>query len=338
MKNMFSGKSILITGATGTLGSHLIERLLSQESDIKKIIIFSRGEHKQHLLRLRFPKSDYPNIEFKIGDIRDSERLTDCSKGVDVIIHAAAMKHIPICEENPGECVKTNVDGTKNVIKAVHDNNNKKMLLFSTDKAVDPISVYGNSKQIAEKLVLNASSESSKFSIVRFGNILGSRGSVVPFWQEQKKFGVLSITHPEMTRFGGTILEGVDLIIYALNKMSGGEVFVKKLPSFSILDLAEAICPKCRKEVTGLRGHEKTHEHFLTDIEKSRAVENEAYVIVTKNVLTNDEGLDKYDALAIKEFNTLNSFLTSKKLSVSELKNIVVQTGQDSIVIKSSIA
>lgn len=317
------GLSIFITGGTGTLGSHLIEQFSINFPELEKMTIYSRGEYKQHCLRQKLSKQNFPKLEFKIGDIRDYDRLAHCSKGADIIIHATAMKHIPICEENPEECIKSNVDGTKNIIKVAQENEIKKVLLFSTDKAVDPISIYGNSKQAAEKLVLNANCENISLSVVRFGNILGSRGSVIPYWQKQKEQGVIPVTHPEMTRFGGTVSESVDLVLYALGKMKGGEIFIKKLPAFSILDLANAICASCEKKIIGLRGHEKIHEHFLSEIETGVALENQDYVIVPNEKLTENEGLDYYNGLPLRSFDSLNSEKSGFRLDSMGLKEKV---------------
>jgi FlaA1/EpsC-like NDP-sugar epimerase len=304
MKNL---NSIFITGGTGTLGSLIIERVLKDYPNVKNITIYSRDEMKQYEMRRRYPANLYPVLKWIIGDVRDAERLESNMSEVDLVIHAAAMKHILICEENPEECLKTNVQGTKNVIAAAKTNKVPKIILCSTDKAVDPISIYGNSKQAAEKLFIKANSDTSKFSIIRFGNLFGSRGSVVPLFEEEKENGVLPLTHPEMSRFFCQPKETVDTLLLALDTMLGGEIFIPKMRAIKIIDLATHIAPSCTHKIIGLRGFEKIHEKLVSEIEEERTLEQKQCYIITQRQMTNDEALDHYQALALREVGKLDS-------------------------------
>ncbi|WP_420581901.1 polysaccharide biosynthesis protein [Reichenbachiella sp.] len=280
---MLDNQSIFITGGTGTLGQAFVKKVLTEYTDIKSITIYSRDEMKQYELRRKYPADQFPMFRWVIGDIRDADRLSEKMKGADIVIHAAAMKHIPICEENPEECLKTNVEGTKNVIHSAIEHGVKKTILASTDKAVDPISIYGNSKQAAEKLFLNAGNDNSKFAIVRLGNIWGSRGSVVPLFKELSKTGVIPITHPDMTRFFCTEEQSADSFLYALKKMKGGEIVIPKMESKKITDIANELAPDCIYEIIGLRGFEKVGEKLVSDIELDRLIETEKHWVIGKN-------------------------------------------------------
>ncbi|SMD36497.1 Polysaccharide biosynthesis protein [Reichenbachiella faecimaris] len=285
---MLNNQSIFITGGTGTLGQAFIKKALTEFPKIKEITIYSRDEMKQYDLRREYPSGSFPRMNWVIGDIRDAERLNDKMKKTDIVIHAAAMKHIPICEENPEECLKTNVEGTKNVIHAAIENKVKKIVLASTDKAVDPISIYGNSKQAAEKLFLNASNEVSKFAIVRLGNIWGSRGSVVPLFKELAKTGIIPITHPDMTRFFCTEDQSADAVHYTLKNMKGGEIIIPKMKARKISDLAKELAPECAYKIIGLRGFEKIGEKLASDIELERLHESKHFWMINKTVPSKD--------------------------------------------------
>lgn len=280
---MLNHQSIFITGGTGTLGSAFLHKVLSTYPQVSTVTIYSRDEMKQYELRRKYPSATYPMIRWVIGDIRDQERLHDKMKGADVVIHAAAMKHIPICEENPEECLKTNVTGTKNVIHAALDNSVKQTILCSTDKSVDPISIYGNSKQAAEKLFLNAGNDQCKFAIIRLGNIWGSRGSVVPLFRELGKSGILPITHPDMSRFFCTEEQMTDSLLYTLETMQGGETVIPKMIARKITDIAQEIAPDASHQIVGLRGFEKISEKLVSDIEYPRTTENDDYWVINKS-------------------------------------------------------
>lgn len=265
---MLENKSILITGGTGSLGHALTRRILNDHPGIKKLIIFSRDEQKQFQMEQKFPESVYPQIRYFIGDVRDKDRLNRAFQGVDIVIHAAAMKHVHIAEYNPDECIKTNVGGAENVIKAALENEVEKVIALSTDKACAPINLYGATKLTSDKLFIAANNfrgpRKIVFSVVRYGNVMGSNGSVIPFFLNKRESGVLPITDPEMTRFNISIDGGVDMVMHAIEHAWGGEIFVPKIPSYKILDLAEAIGPDCKKEVVGIRPGEKIHEEMIS--------------------------------------------------------------------------
>ena len=280
----FTNKVILVTGGTGSFGKKFTEITL-QEHNPKVIRIFSRGELKQQLMREQF--QDYHNDEklrFFIGDVRDKNRLYRAMNGVDIVIHAAALKQVPTCEYNPIEAVKTNINGAANVIDAAIDNNVEKVMVLSTDKAVHPVNLYGATKLVAEKLFIQGNSYSgglkTVFSCVRYGNVVGSRGSVIPVFQRQKEKGKITITDENMTRFWITQEQAVRFIIDCIDKMKGGEIFVPKIPSMKIIDLAEVIAPKCKREVIGIRPGEKINEILLTDEEAHHSKEFDNYFIV----------------------------------------------------------
>jgi UDP-N-acetylglucosamine 4,6-dehydratase/5-epimerase len=271
--------TILITGGTGSLG-HALTRDLLTRSDIDKIIILSRDELKQYEMGKKFPDE---RMRFFVGDVRDKERLRRAFEGVRYIIHAAALKQVPSCEYNPYEAVKTNVFGSQNVIEAAIDKGVEKVIATSTDKAVQPLNLYGVTKACMEKLVVQANAYSikgrTKFSVVRYGNVMGSRGSVIPFFKSIAFTGYLPITHPDMTRFWLTLEQAVEFVLQSLYRMQGREIFVPKVPSMRITDLADAICPECEKKIVGIRPGEKIHELLITKDEARLTVEKDCYII-----------------------------------------------------------
>ena len=265
---MLSGKSILVTGGTGSFGQAFVKTVLERWPDVKRLVIFSRDEQKQFLMAQEYPHDKYPQVRFFIGDVRDEARVRRALKGIDIVIHAAAMKHVPIAEYNPMECVKTNILGAENIINACLETEVKDVVALSTDKAAAPINLYGATKLASDKLFIAANNirgwNPIKFSVVRYGNVLGSNGSVVPFFLNKRKEGVLPITNPEMTRFNITLKAGVEMVLHALETAWGGELFVPKIPSYKIMDIAEAIGPECEKPVVGIRPGEKIHEEMIT--------------------------------------------------------------------------
>lgn len=273
--NTLKNKAILITGGTGSFGNKFVEIVLN-ECDPKVIRIFSRGEKKQLDMMNKF-KDNEDKLRFFIGDVRDKDRLHRAMRGVDIVIHAAALKQVPACEYNPIEAVKTNIDGAINVIDAAIDNGVDKVMAISTDKAVHPVNLYGGTKMTAEKLFVQGNSYSgyavTKFSCVRYGNVMGSRGSVIPLFLKQKEEGTLTITDKKMTRFWLTLDRGIHFVINCINKMAGGEIFVPKISSMKITDLAEAIAPKAKIKVIGIRPGEKIHEVLLIEDESRHAKE-----------------------------------------------------------------
>jgi UDP-N-acetylglucosamine 4,6-dehydratase/5-epimerase len=263
-----NGKSILITGGTGSLGKHLTKNILSKFPNVKRLVIFSRDEQKQFEMAQEYPHSKYPAIRYFIGDVRDADRLKKAFKDIEIVIHAAAMKHVPIAEYNPMECVKTNVLGAENVINASMECGVKKVVALSTDKAAAPINLYGATKLCSDKLFVAANNIKGKqdiiLSVVRYGNVMGSNGSVIPFFMKKKKEGILPITDPNMTRFNISLQGGVDMVLHAIDTAWGGEIFVPKIPSYKITDVAKAIAPECKQEVVGIRPGEKVHEEMIT--------------------------------------------------------------------------
>ncbi|MFA7482446.1 MAG: UDP-N-acetylglucosamine 4,6-dehydratase (inverting) [Vulcanimicrobiota bacterium] len=268
MKLDLNGKAILITGGTGSFGRAFTKTVLERWPDISRLVILSRDEQKQYQMAFDFPPSKYPNIRFFIGNVRDAERLKRAFHKIDYVIHAAAMKHVHIAEYNPDECVKTNVGGAENVIKAALETNVQRVVALSTDKACAPINLYGATKLTSDKLFIAANNirgdRSIVFSVVRYGNVMGSNGSVMPFFLKQRENGFLPITHPAMTRFNISLDEGVEMVLHALGTAWGGELFVPKIPSYRITDVAEAIGPECEQRVVGIRPGEKIHEEMIT--------------------------------------------------------------------------
>ncbi len=262
------GKSLLITGGTGSLGKALTKHILSKYPEIKKLVIFSRDEQKQFQMAQEFPINKYPQIRFFIGDVRDKERLIRAFQHIDYVIHAAAMKHVHIAEYNPDECIKTNIGGAENVVDACFKTKVTRVVALSTDKACAPINLYGATKLTSDKLFVAANNIKGenpiKFSVVRYGNVMGSNGSVIPFFINKKKEGVLPITDPNMTRFNISLQGGVDMVMHALEHAWGGELFVPKIPSYKIMDVANAIGPDCEKPIVGIRPGEKVHEEMIT--------------------------------------------------------------------------
>ncbi len=280
----FTNKTILITGGTGSFGKKFTQLVL-KEHNPKAIRIFSRGELKQQLMREQFQEfHNDEKLRFFIGDVRDKNRLYRAMNNVDIVVHAAALKQVPTCEYNPIEAVKTNIDGAANVIDAAIDNNVEKVMALSTDKAVHPVNLYGATKLVAEKLFVQGNSYSGGrktiFSCVRYGNVVGSRGSVIPVFQRQKEKGKITITDKNMTRFWITQEQAVRFIISCIVKMKGGEIFVPKIPSMKIIDLAEVIAPECKREVIGIRPGEKINEVLLTEEEAHHTKEFDNYFIV----------------------------------------------------------
>jgi UDP-N-acetylglucosamine 4,6-dehydratase (inverting) len=265
---MLNQKSILITGGTGSLGKALTQTILGKYPDVKRLVIFSRDEQKQFLMEQEFPIKEYPCLRYFIGDVRDFQRLKRAFEGINYVIHAAAMKHVHLAEYNPDECVKTNVGGAENVIRAALETKVEKVVALSTDKACAPINLYGATKLTSDKLFIAANnikgSNPIRFSVVRYGNVMGSNGSVIPFFLKKRQEGKLPITHPQMTRFNITLNEGVEMVLHALDQAWGGEIFVPKIPSYKVTDLATAIGPNCEQELVGIRPGEKIHEEMIT--------------------------------------------------------------------------
>lgn len=265
----FKNKSLLITGGTGSLGKALTKHILKNHPELRRLIILSRDEQKQFQMAQEFPHEKYSQIRFFIGDVRDKQRLVRAFKDVNYVIHAAAMKHVPIAEYNPEECIKTNIGGAQNVVDACFETNVERVVALSTDKACAPINLYGATKLTSDKLFIAANNIKGdnpiRFSVVRYGNVMGSNGSVIPFFIKRKRSGMdLPITDVNMTRFNISLQGGVDMVMHALENAWGGELFVPKIPSYKITDVAEAIGPECKKPEIGIRPGEKVHEEMIT--------------------------------------------------------------------------
>ncbi len=280
---MLNDKVVLVTGGTGSFGKKFVETVL-RLYEPQKLIVFSRDELKQFEMSQRFPVSKYPSIRYFIGDVRDRDRLNRAFDGVDIVVHAAALKQVPAAEYNPIEAVKTNVLGAANIIDAAIDQNVKKVIALSTDKAANPINLYGATKLCSDKLFVSANNYSgyhrTRFSVVRYGNVVGSRGSVIPFFLGKRADGVLPITDPRMTRFWITLDQGVQFVLESLDRMHGGEIFVPKIPSMNIMDLARTIAPECRTEIVGIRPGEKLHEIMVPQDDARHTYEHDRYFAV----------------------------------------------------------
>ena len=298
---MLNGKNILITGGTGSLGKELTKTILEKWPKVERLIIYSRDEQKQFQMAQEYPVDQYPMIRFFIGDVRDLERLKRAFIDVDYVIHAAAMKHVHIAEYNPDECVKTNIGGAENVIKATLGSSVTDVVALSTDKACAPINLYGATKLTSDKLFIAANNivgkQDVKFSVVRYGNVMGSNGSVIPFFLNRRASGVLPITEPTMTRFNISLADGVEMVLHAMEHSWGGELYVPKIPSYRITDVAEAIGPECEHPVIGIRPGEKIHEEMITSSDSFTTYDLGEYYVILPQVTKWD--LDSY----IKEFD-----------------------------------
>jgi len=308
------GKTILITGGTGSFGKKFIETVLARFNP-KKIIIFSRDELKQFEMQQdpRFRKEGVL-MRYFIGDVRDEKRLNRAMEGIDIVVHAAALKQVPAAEYNPFEAVKTNIIGGQNVINACIDNGVKRVIALSTDKAAAPINLYGATKLTSDKLFIAANNfrgtHDIKFSVVRYGNVMGSRGSVIPFFIEKKKTGSIPVTDKRMTRFNITLQEGVDFVLECLDRMWGGELFVPKIPSFNILDLAEAVAPGVKIQEIGIRPGEKIHEEMITEADAMSTIEFEKYFVILPSVQLGDS--EQLKLWNTEKFRTTSSSATGR--------------------------
>lgn len=281
---MFKNKSILITGGTGSFGQEFARKILNDYPLIKKLVIFSRDELKQYEMSCKSPFKGDARLRFFLGDIRDANRIRRALEDIDIVIHAAALKQVPSAEYNPFEFIKTNILGAQNLIEGCLDTGVSKVIALSTDKAAAPINLYGATKLCSDKLFTAANSivgsRDLRFSVVRYGNVMGSRGSVIPLFLNMKKQGVLTITDPNMTRFNICLDEGVEMVLWSLRKMQGGEIFVPKIPSYKITDVARAICPDCEIQIIGTRPGEKVHEEMITESDAAHTVDFGKYFAI----------------------------------------------------------
>jgi len=329
---MLNNQTVLITGGTGSFGKEFIKTILMRYSDVKKIVIFSRDELKQLELRHKYPEFEYPQLRFFIGDVRDKERVKRACEGVDTIIHAAAMKQVDTAEHNPTECIRTNVDGAENIIHAALECGVKNVVALSTDKACAPISLYGATKLVSDKLFVAANnikgSKDIKFSVVRYGNVMGSRGSVIPFFLKKKKEKFLPITHKEMTRFNISLKDGVNMVLYAVENHLGGEIFIPKIPSYKIMDVAEAIAPQIECKVVGIRPGEKLHEEMITDMDSVNTIDLGKYFVILPSIsmlYSEQNFLDHHKAIKVPFGFKYNSGTNTEWESVETLRSLITR-------------
>ena len=327
MSYNFKNKTIIVTGGTGSFGRVFAKYILSNHREIKKLIIFSRDELKQYQISNTMNEVDLKKVRFFLGDVRDKDRLNRAFKDVDIAIHAAALKQVPAAEYNPFEFIKTNIVGTQNVIESALDNNVSNVIALSTDKAVAPINLYGATKLCAEKLFISANNISGnkdiKFSVVRYGNVFGSRGSVFPLFESLKKNKHFPITDLNMTRFNISLIESIKLIIWSLKNNIGGEIFVPKLPSYKIKNLATAINPNNKIKIIGLRPGEKIHEELISELEASNTYDLGKYYAIFNNPPKKIQKRIKSKKLKKIKFSSYSSGKNSKLLNISELKKII---------------
>ncbi len=321
-----NGKNILITGGTGSFGKKFVEILLNKFPNIERLIIYSRDELKQYEMAQQFPGEKHKCLRYFIGDVRDAERLRRACEDVDVVIHAAALKQVPAAEYNPMECIKTNIMGAENVINAALDSGVRDVVALSTDKAAAPMNLYGATKLCSDKLFVAANNMRGKhdirFSVVRYGNVIGSRGSVMPFFIKKREEGVLPITHQDMTRFNISLDAGVDLVLYAIENALGGEIFVPKIPSYKIIDVAKAIGPECKIEEVGIRPGEKMHEEMITVMDSLNTVELKDYYVICPNSFrwTKEEFIKKFDGKEVPYGFNYSSESNDEWLSIAQIR------------------
>jgi UDP-N-acetylglucosamine 4,6-dehydratase (inverting) len=329
MDDMLNGKSVLITGGTGSFGKAFTKTVFERFPAIRRLVIFSRDELKQFEMAQSFSERRYPSIRYFIGDIRDRDRLTRALEGIDIVIHAAALKQVPAAEYNPFEYIKTNVIGAQNLIEACLDTNVERVVALSTDKAAAPINLYGATKLCSDKLFIAANNirgvRNIKLSVVRYGNVMGSRGSVIPFFLARKNDGVLPITDPRMTRFNISLQDGVDMVLYTLEHAEGGELLVPKIPSYRICDVAAAIAPTARQEIVGIRPGEKIHEEMITTSDSLNTVDIGAYyaILPTWAKYSIDDYCKRSNGAPVEPGFCYNSGTNPDFLTVEQLRALI---------------
>lgn len=326
--NMLNNKSILITGGTGSFGKKFVGTILNKYPDIKRLVIYSRDELKQFEMAQVFSLQKYKGIRYFIGDVRDGDRFKRACEGIDIIVHAAALKQVPTAEYNPFEAVKTNIMGAQNVIEAALDCGVQTVVALSTDKAAAPINLYGATKLVSDKLFISANnikgSRNLRFSVVRYGNVMGSRGSVIPFFLNKREEGTLPITHMEMTRFNISLEEGVAMVLYAIENALGGEIFVPKIPSYTITNLAEAIAPSCKLEDIGIRAGEKLHEEMITSSDSYNTIDCGKYYAILATDADKNMYMKHYNGVPVPKGFTYNSGENEEWLTVQQIRDMIV--------------
>ena len=321
-------QGILVTGGTGSFGQAFVKRILSLYPNIRRLVIFSRDELKQFEMSQKYPEQKYPGIRYFLGDIRDRDRIRRALNKIDIVIHAAALKQVPAAEYNPIEFIRTNVLGAENLIQACLDTQVQQVIALSTDKAAAPVNLYGATKLCSDKLFVAANNITGRdliFSIVRYGNVMGSRGSVIPFFLHKRKEGVLPITDPRMTRFNITLNEAIDMVLWAVKHSQGGEIFVPRIPSYRITDLAEAVCPECKKVIVGVRPGEKIHEELITASDSYTTVDLGAYfaILPTRGRSNVTQYTSKTTAQLVPPGFSYNSGNNRHFLTVAELRHLI---------------
>jgi len=322
-------QSILITGGTGSFGKAFVKSVLDNCPKIKRLVVYSRDELKQFEMQQEFPQEKYPALRFFIGDVRDPNRLSRAMEGIDTVVHAAALKQVPAAEYNPFEFIKTNVMGAQNVIEACLDNGVKRVVALSTDKAAAPINLYGATKLCSDKLFIAANNfrgeRDLRFSVVRYGNVMGSRGSVIPYFLEKAKSGILPITDIGMTRFNIPLDEGIEMVFWALENALGGEILVPKIPSYRIVDVAEAIGPNCKQEIVGIRPGEKLHEEMITSSDSSNTIDlGKYYAILGSKIQQNmDQYIQCFQAEKVPTGFAYESGRNQEFLNVQEIRSLI---------------
>lgn len=326
-----NGRSLLITGGTGSLGKALTKRIFESWPNIRRLVIFSRDEQKQFQMAQTYPASKFPAIRFFIGDVRDRERLIRAMSDIDYVIHAAAMKHVHLAEYNPSECIKTNVGGAENVIHACLQSGVKNVVALSTDKACAPINLYGATKLTSDKLFIAANNikgkSDIKFSVVRYGNVMGSNGSVIPFFIKKRAEGVLPITSADMTRFNISLDGGVDMVFHAMESAWGGEIFIPKIPSYKITDVAKAIAPNIEQKIVGIRPGEKIHEEMITASDSYNTFDLGKYYTILPTVPNwkLEDYIKAFDAKKVAQGFSYNSGTNSEWLTVDEIRAFIIE-------------
>ena len=325
---MLANKSILITGGTGSFGNAFVRYLLDHHPEVGRIIIYSRDELKQFEMAQRFSESESAKLRFFLGDVRDLSRLTLALDDVDLVVHAAAQKQVPAAEYNPFECVKTNILGAQNIIDACLNSSVQRVVALSTDKAAAPINLYGATKLVSDKLFTAANNVVGKrnlrFSVVRYGNVMGSRGSVIPFFLQQKKSGVLPITDVGMTRFNISLADGVKMVMRALDEALGGEIFVPKIPSYRVVDVATAIAPDCKQEIIGIRPGEKLHEEMITAADSFSTLDaGDRYVIIPSIAQSPTKYVEHYGGTYVEQGFAYDSGSNPDFLTIEDIRRLI---------------
>jgi UDP-N-acetylglucosamine 4,6-dehydratase (inverting) len=325
---MLNYKSILITGGTGSFGKKFTEIILRRYPNVSRLVIYSRDELKQFEMQQLYPVAKYPQLRFFIGDVRDNSRFRRACEGIDVIIHAAALKQVPAAEYNPDEFIKTNIGGAQNVIDGALNSDVKVVVALSTDKAAAPINLYGATKLVSDKLFISANNIKGKrdlrFSVVRYGNVMGSRGSVIPFFIEKSRNGnVLPITDKNMTRFNISLEEGVEMVLWAIENSLGGEIFVPKIPSYKIETVAEAISPNAKLEYVGIRPGEKIHEEMITVNDAFYTIDIGKYYAILSISADKQKYIEYYKGKEVPDGFKYNSGENDEWVSVEEMRNLI---------------